>query len=258
MPSEGRRAKGEGPSGRWAAVAAALLLCGASQDKKEPPKPDPKALFAVPLSVKPGATTKLLIRGLSLEQASEVKAAGAVEAKLKSKGKATLPANQEASIYGDTQVEVEIKTAAGATGDLALEIVTPAGTAPALRIPVAAAVAEKEPNGGFAQAQELEPGRQVEGAIGGPKDVDVFKLAGKAGETWTIEATAARLGSPLDPVLLVHDAAGRQLALADDAPAGRDPVLRLSIPADGVYFVSLLDAHDTGGATHAYLLVARR
>lgn len=237
-------------------LSLALLLL--LQDKKEPPKPDPKAIFAVPLSVKPGATTKLLIRGLSLEQASEVKAAGAVEAKIKSKGKAVVPANQDAAVYGDTQVEVEIKTAPDASGEIALEIVTPAGTAPALKVPVAAAVAEKEPNGGFAQAQALEAGRVVEGAIGGPKDVDVFKLTGKAGETWTIEATAARLGSPLDPVLLVHDASGRQIALADDAPAGRDPVLRLAIPADGTYFVSLLDAHDTGGGTHAYLLVARR
>ena len=248
-----------GRQGRLRLPALLLLsLAAAAQEKKEEKKPDPKALFAVPLSVKPGATTKLLVRGLSLEQCSEVKLAGGAEAKIKSKGKATVPANQEASVYGDTQVELEIKAAPDAAGELSIELVTPAGRAPALKIPVAEAVAEKDPNGGFSQAQALEAGRILEGAIGGPKDVDVFKLTAKAGETWTIEATAARLGSPLDPVLLVHDAAGRQLALADDGPAGRDPRLQLAIPADGLYYVSLLDAHDTGGATHAYLLVARR
>ena len=272
MRSEGPRAKAQGP--RILRGAAILLLIGGgalaqdksfgsgffalAQDKKEAPKPAPKALFAAPLSVKPGATTRLLIRGLSLEQASEAKAAGALEVKIKSKGKATVPANQEAGVYGDTQVEVEIKTAADASGELELEIVTPAGRAPALKIPIASAVAEKEPNGGFAQAQALEPGRIVEGAIGGAKDVDVFKLDAKAGETWTIEVTAARLGSPLDPVLMAHDAAGLQIAMADDSSAGRDPLLTLKIPADGVYYVSLIDAHDMGGPTHAYLLAARR
>lgn len=237
-------------------VLALLLLL--AQEKKEDKKPDPRALYALPLSVKPGATTKVTVRGLSLEQAVEVKVEGPAEAKIKSKGKAAVPNNQEAAVYGDTQVELEIKAAADAAGEIKVAIVTPAGTAPAHRLPIAAAVAEKEPNGGFAQAQALEPGRTVEGAVGGPKDVDVFRLDGKAGEAWVLEVAAARLGSPLDPVLLVHDAAGRQVALGDDAAAGRDPALTLKLPADGAYFVSLLDAHDTGGPTHAYLLTARR
>jgi hypothetical protein len=235
----------------------ALLLLPA-QDKKEEKKPDPKALYAVPLSVKPGASTKLVVRGLALEQATEVKVAGPAEAKIRSKGKATVPNNQEAAVYGDTQVELEIKAAADAAGEIRIEIVTPAGVAPAHRIPVAAAVAEKEPNGGFAQARPLEPGQTVEGAVGGPKDVDVFKIVGAPGETWVVEVSAARLGSPLDPVLLVHDASGRQLALGDDTPAGRDPLVKVRLPADGTCYVSLLDAHDMGGPSHAYLLAARR
>ena len=235
---------------------AAVLL--AAQDKKEAPKPDPKALYALPLSVKPGATTRVTVRGLSLEQATEVKVAGPAEAKIKSKGKAAVPNNQEAAVYGDTQVELEIKAAADASGEIKVEIVTPAGTAPAHRILVAAAAGEKEPNGGFAQAQPLEPGRAVEGAVGGPKDVDVFRIDGKAGEAWVVEVSASRLGSPLDPVVLVHDAAGRQIALGDDAASGRDPVVKLKLAADGPCFVSLLDAHDMGGPTHVYLLTARR
>ena len=233
-----------------------VALAGA-QEKKEEKKPEPKALFAVPLSVKPGATTRVKIRGRSLERASELKVGGA-EAKILNKGKAEVPANQDAAVYGDTQVEIEVKTAADAAGDVEIEIVTPDGTAPKHKLPVAPAKAEKEPNGGFAQAQLLEAGAIVEGAIGGAKDVDVFKIEAKAGETWTFEATSARLGAPLDPALLAHDAAGRQIAMCDDSSIGRDPTLTLKIVAAGTYFVTLIDAHDMGGASHAYLFQARK
>jgi hypothetical protein len=236
----------------------ALLLLLAAQDKKEEKKPEPKALFALPLSVKPGATTKVLVRGLSLDQASALKVSGPGEAAIKSKGKAAVPNNQEAAVYGDTQVEIEIKTPADAAGDVEIEIVTPAGTAPKHRIPVAAAIPEKEPNGGFAQAQLLRSGTIVEGAIGGGKDVDVFKIEARAGETWTFEATSARLGTPLDPALMAHDGAGRQIGMCDDSAIGRDPTLTLKIAADGTYFVTLIDAHDMGGPTHAYLFSARK
>jgi hypothetical protein len=236
----------------------AIFLLLSAQDKKEEKKPDPKALFALPLSVKPGATTNVHIRGLSLDQASALKVSGPGEAALKSKGKAAVPNNQEAAVYGDTQVEVEIKTAADAAGDVEIEIVTPFGTASKHRIPVAAAVAEKEPNGGFSQAQLVQSGTIVEGAIGGAKDVDVFKIEANAGETWTFEATSARLGTPLDPALMAHDGAGRQIGMCDDSAVGRDPTLTLKIAAAGTYYVTLIDAHDGGGATHAYLFSARR
>jgi hypothetical protein len=234
-----------------------LLLLLLPQEKKEEKKPEPKALFAVPLSVKPGATTKVKIRGRSLEQAAELKVRGA-EAKILNKGKAEVPNNQEASVYGDTQVEIEVKVPAGAAGDVEVEIVTPAGSAPPHRLPLIAAVKEKEPNGGFAQAQPLEPGAVVEGGIGGPKDVDVFRLDAKAGETWLLEVSSSRLGAPMDPLLLAHDAAGRQLAMSDDGAAGRDPALTLKATSDGVYYVTLLDAHDQGGPHHAWLLSAKK
>jgi hypothetical protein len=233
-----------------------LALAGA-QEKKEEKKPDPKALFAVPLSVKPGASTKVKIRGRSLDTASELKVSGA-EAKILNKGKAEVPNNQEASVYGDTQVEIELKVPAGAAGDVEVEIVTSAGTAPKHRLPLLSPVKEKEPNGGFAQAQPLEPGAVVEGGIGGPKDVDVFRVEAKAGETWVVEVTSARLGSPMDPLLLAHDAAGRQVAMSDDGASGRDASLTLKATADGTWYVTLLDAHDQGGPHHAWLLSAKK
>lgn len=232
---------------------AVLVLLLAPQEKKEEKKPEPKILYFIPPAIPAGAKAKVTARGQALDQAT-----GADGAALASKGKAQLPNNAEPAVYGDTQAELEVK-APDPAGDLALSVDTPHGRTPAraLRVVAAAAyVAEKEPNPGFAQAQALEAGRTLVGAIGGAKDVDVFAIAGKAGETWTFEVEAHRLGSPLDPVLALYTERGAWLAGADDLRDARDPVMKVTLPSDGRYFLSLQDAHDQGGATHGYLLSA--
>jgi hypothetical protein len=48
------------------------------------------------------------------------------------------------------------------------------------------------------------------------------------------------------------------LATADDsADGGRDPILRATLASDGVYYLSLIDANENGGSTHAYELAVR-
>jgi hypothetical protein len=85
-------------------------------------------------------------------------------------------------------------------------------------------------------------------------DVDVFRIAGKKGERWTIEVEAQRRGSVLDPILTLYDGAGHIVATADDSETSRDPVLKVTLPRDGTYLISLIDAHNAGGPTHPYLL----
>lgn len=231
----------------------AVLLLLLAQEKKEEKKPEPKILCFVPAAVKAGTTAKVTARGLALDQATAV--AGAA---LKSKGKAQVPNNMDAAVYGDTQVEFEVKVPADA-GEIALAVDTPHGKTPARALRVVAADAylqEKEPNPGFAQAQPLGPGRTVVGAIQGAKDVDVFVVDGKAGETWTFEVEAQRLGSPLDPLLALYTEGAVLMAGADDIRDARDAVLKVTLPSDGRYFLSLQDAHDQGGATHVYVLRA--
>jgi hypothetical protein len=58
-------------------------------------------------------------------------------------------------------------------------------------------------------------------------------------------------------VLTLYDAQGRQLACNDDAGGSSDSRLECTLPRDGPYFLTLLDAHDTGGPTHVYRLVTR-
>jgi hypothetical protein len=238
----------------------ALLLLLLPQDKKDPPKsPTPKVSYAQPFVLVPGQAVKLTVRGLNLDQATEAKIEGA-EVSIKSKGRAEIPKDSEPAVHGDTKLELEVKLSEGAE-KAELVVVNPAGTTGPYAFSVVAKdrlVAEKEPNGGFAQAQPVEEGKSVQGAVGSPNDVDVFRVIGKAGETWVFDAVAQRRGSPLDPILTLHDPAGRIAAVSDDSGDSRDATIRLKLPADGAWSLSLVDAHNQGGATHVYLLSARR
>ena len=246
-------------------LALALLLVLAGQDdKKSPPDPKPHIAMALPLAVSPGSPVKVTLRGLNLDQASEAKFADPVEGgsiAIKGKGKADLPKETDPAVYGDTKVDLEIALPAGfAAEKVGLVAVNAKGEAryDLKVLPKDKLVPEKEPNGGFATAQAAEAGQTIQGAIGQAMDVDVFKVAGKKGETWIFEVEAQKRGSVLDPLLTLHDAAGHIVATADDAEASRDPSLKVTLPADGAYLITLIDAHNAGGATHPYLLHLRR
>ena len=81
----------------------------------------------------------------------------------------------------------------------------------------------------------------VNGRIDQPGDWDVFRFEGRAGEQIVAEVYARRLDSPLDSVLRLTDAAGRQLAFNDDhedKASGlnthhADSYLIATLPADG-------------------------
>ena len=248
-------------------VALALVLFAAAQDDKKGPPPDPKPRIsmALPLGVTPGSTTKVTLRGLNLDQATEVKFSEPIEGasvSVKGKGKAEIPKETDPAVYGDTKVDLEVRLPAEVAAEkVSLVAVNAAGETKPHELVVlakAALVQEKEPNGGFATAQPVESGQVVQGAISQALDVDVFKFAGKKGETWTIEVEANRRGSILDAMLTVHNSAGNTLAVSDDSASTRDASVKLTLPADGVVFVTLMDAHNSGGATHVYLLRIRR
>jgi Bacterial pre-peptidase C-terminal domain len=86
----------------------------------------------------------------------------------------------------------------------------------------------------------------------------VFKFDGKKGDKVLIEVQAARFGSPVDGFLTVYDADRKVLASADDTNGSADPALTVTLPKDGTYFVSLIDAHDLGGANFGYRLVVKK
>lgn len=121
---------------------------------------------------------------------------------------------------------------------------------------------EKEPNDAPAQAQAVELPAIINGRIDRPGDWDVFAIQGRAGDELAAEVTARRLGSPLDSVLKLTDASGKQLAANDDHEdrgAGftthhADSFLMAKLPADGAYYLFLGDTQDKGGTSYAYRL----
>ena len=121
---------------------------------------------------------------------------------------------------------------------------------------------EQEPNDSRESPQQVSLPIIVNGRIDAPGDWDVFRFDGRAGQVVFAEVRARRLGSPLDSVLRLTDATGKQLAFNDeheDPGAGlvthhADSMLRVDLPADGTYFIHLGDIQQHGGAEYAYRL----
>jgi hypothetical protein len=121
---------------------------------------------------------------------------------------------------------------------------------------------DKEPNNLPANAQAVALPIIVNGRIDQPGDGDVFRFEGRAGDEVVAEVYARRLDSPLDSVLKLTDAAGKQLAFNDDTEdkgSGlnthhADSWLRARLPAAGTYYLHLGDAQHKGGAEYAYRL----
>ncbi len=121
---------------------------------------------------------------------------------------------------------------------------------------------EQEPNNTLATAQPVTLPIIVNGRIGQPGECDVFRIAGRAGDAIVAEVHARRLDSPLDSILKLTDADGKQLAFNDDYEdkgAGldthfADSFLAATLPAEGTYYLHLGDAQRQGGPEHAYRL----
>jgi hypothetical protein len=237
----------------------ASLLPGQGK-KKQPPGDRPTVLWALPFGVKPGAAARVTLRGLKLANAKEVRVAPKGTAKLLKKGKSP-PANPlTPEKVGDSEVEVELSVPADAPGDsVQVTVVGPGGPSKPhpVRIDRAPIVEEKEPNDGFRQAQAVTIGQAVQGAISKPRDVDVFRFEGKAGQKVVIEVHAARYGSPLDSVLTLYDAGGATLESCDDIEGSTDSRIEATLPKAGTYHVAVSDAHDRGASFFLYRLSIR-
>ena len=237
-------------------AALALAFMFTKPVPPPPPKDQPVARYTIPLSIPAGPKAKLVLRGVKLDTATEVKAdAGTL--KITRKGKVTPPTNYPAEKIGDSEVEIELDLPADFKGEaVKFTVVTPGGTSEPVSVPLGkGAVTEKEPNDGFATAQELTLPTTVDATIGREKDVDVFKVTGKKGQKLSIAAKS--FGSPADLLFSVYDANRQVLLTVDDVGGNPDPSGELTLPADGVYYISVIEAHDLGGTGFGYRLTLK-
>ena len=114
---------------------------------------------------------------------------------------------------------------------------------------------ETEPNDQPAQAAKAAVPAMLNGRIDKPGDADYWSFPGKKGEMLALELRAQQLGSPVQGVLTVCDAQGKELARAEAAAGQLDPVLTFTPPADGAYGVRVADRFPSrGGPEFAYRL----
>src|SRR5215475_2090485 len=99
-------------------VAMIIILASAASLSGQEKKDAPQVIVASPLGVPTGKATKLTLRGLKLDTATDVRIrTPKATAKVLSKGKATVPNMQDPRKVGDTQIEVELTLAADAPED---------------------------------------------------------------------------------------------------------------------------------------------
>ena len=102
----------------------------------------------------------------------------------------------------------------------------------------------------------------VNGCIDKPGASARFRFVGKVGEEVVAEVMARRLDSPLDSILKLTDAAGKQIACNDDCEDKAfglithqaDSYLRVTLPATGIYHLQLADVQGKGGPAYSYRL----
>jgi hypothetical protein len=118
-------------------------------------------------------------------------------------------------------------------------------------------VLEVEPNNDASKATPA--GSQLPLAFNGiiqeKGDTDFFKFTAQKGAAYNIRVYARVLRSPLDPVLEIHDAAGKRLALNDDS-GEPDSYLRWAAPADGEFCIQVHDQLMRGGPLYTYRVEA--
>ena len=117
-----------------------------------------------------------------------------------------------------------------------------------------AAIARAGNNKSIATAQALSPPIAVDGACDAESS-DFYKITAAAGQRISFEVYARRLGSPLDPMIRLVNAAGREVAFSDDEPAtGADSRIGYKFDAAGDYYLEIRDIRFQGGGAHRYRL----
>ena len=113
---------------------------------------------------------------------------------------------------------------------------------------------EAEPNNLQADAQAVMPGMTVNGRLDGDADLDMYRFEAVAGDRVAFLVHAARLQRPVpqlerdfsDIIVSLHDAAGTELASADDSLT-EDPELFYAFQRPGPYYLRLREARYHSG-----------
>jgi hypothetical protein len=239
----------------FAASAAVFALLPAmpltAQDKKAAPPAVPASYptLTTPASLgaKPGASVELALTGTNLDDATGVWTSFG--------GKATIPDKQKDA----KKLTVKLDVPADATPGLhALRVATKAGVSNLRPICLdeLPEVAEAGKNKSKASPQTVAVPCVVTGSAE-KESADYFKFPVQAGKPITIEVLGRRLGSPIDPVVILYDGTGKELGgvYADDTPGLQSDARVVYVPKQsGELIAEVRDTTYRGGAEYDYRL----
>jgi hypothetical protein len=246
---------------RSATLAAALsaplaLACFLARTAAEEPlKSKPEWRTTRPLSVPRGQSTVVRVTGQDLTPKEVRFAQAGLTARIVKVEPLTGKADEEKA-QGNTAVEIELTApAALAPGSYEFKLVHDGADSPTGRIYIdepMPEIEEKEPNDSFRQPQALTA---VPVAILGRLDkdgVDVYRIQGRAGESWHFEVIARRAGADFEPVLRLRDPHLTPIRAAIDQ--GEDCAIDVTLPSDGPYLLELFDGDNRSSPAYFYRL----
>ena len=134
-----------------------------------------------------------------------------------------------------------IQTSLGTSGIAVLDV----GSLPEIQ------ESPKDPNSG-GQPQSVKLPATLVGTVSIPGDADRYEFEGKAGEELVFQVVASPLGSELQSLLVLRNAAGQVLAQAGENANTPDAVLTYTLEQDGKYTLTLSDREKGGGMDHFY------
>jgi hypothetical protein len=146
----------------------------------------------------------------------------------------TVAASVEPGIY-----RFRLRTAMGASNAMPF-VVTPLVETTARRM-----------NQTIEAAQEVSLPTTIAGSLARRGETDYYKFKAKAGRQIVFEIIAASIGSRLNSVLTLYDAAGRKLAMNDDFQRRADSLLGYTFEQAGEYIIGVTDA-ERGGMMEGY------
>ncbi|GDY22787.1 hypothetical protein LBMAG56_41340 [Verrucomicrobiota bacterium] len=160
------------------------------------------------------------------------------------------------NLAGTNQVLAHPVAAAAVTGRVDFAEITRAAVPNRLRLALGdgAEVLEIEPNDTREKAQKITPPVTVNGRLDRAGDVDRFAFSARKGERFEFKLLAGTLGGPMDSVLVIEDAAGKELARVDDSAGDTDARLVWAATAETNYFVAVRDLFSKGGPDFVYRL----
>lgn len=115
-------------------------------------------------------------------------------------------------------------------------------------------IAENDANNTTDQAQTLEIGTVINGRSNRAADVDFFRVSGKKGQRLLIECQALRIDSKFQGELRIYSEAGKRIGRTIARMRTHDPLLDVTLPADGDYLIRVTDFVYGGSNDHGYRL----